>query len=312
MARETWCAIGLICAFSFVAPWADAQDLSDEQLEEFEQFVDDAIESFQSEEYVDAIGLFESARSLHDEPTLLYNIARSYQFLERCLEARKAYVSYLIRDDISNTDRKNAGLRIQELESCVELGELVITCSPIQSSVKIDDLPAEDCPVRTRIGVGFHSVQVAADGYQVRHRAIAVEAGRTSKLVIELSSEEIGQSGGFSSLESRSLVRYGALGLGGALLIWAIVVDSSSVDRVQNLKTLRGYVERGNLDHASYGSELRAIEEEADAASTRAGVLYVSSAILLAAGTALFWVEWPFENETIGLSPRGIQVQTRF
>jgi len=209
----------LLFLLSVVPAVAQAQDgyLSDVQARYSGQSTDEIIKDglrLYSEgrtnpaKFEEAIDVFEYARSLDPDQTILYyNIARSYHLLGSC---EKALNEYLIYQSVAagSEDYSDVSGYIDALsKQCGDQGTVVLTCSHADAVVSFDGERKEVCDGIHRIKAGSHRLAASKQGYFDYNTNINIDVDQLVEINIDLTKDKNANSGEQVIYEPESLAR---------------------------------------------------------------------------------------------------------
>jgi hypothetical protein len=248
--------------------------------------------------------VLQEAREIYDHPDLTYNIGRAYTRLRRCDEARRAFITYLQRPEITKADDEKARQNLKELSSCVPPARLAVECSPETAMVSVDGEPSKACPTEFEVEPDEqHRIVVTAREYETAEETRTPASGETVAVEIELQKPEKEippptEPAGDGSW--KPIVGWSAIGAGAAMLIGGVVLDSTSSGRAQRLQQA-----------AADGDDSRVQELEKGGRTARAATigLYIGGLVAAATGTAL--VIWASSGKS-GEKAAGATVSLRF
>src|SRR5690554_765001 len=276
------CVLLLALMALAIAPRAaNAQAVSDEQLERFKLRVSDGKRLFEMGKYRASIEQFEAARQIYDHSRLRFNIAQSYKAMGACDQARDAFSGFLALPDIDPKMRARAGELLKEVDTtCVEEGTIQVSCAPANANLTVTPLAADgtrldaerlDCPLNAKFSVGHYEVSAAAPGFEPSTQQVEVRRDETQNIHLNLKRSETR----LFDPQTEEILIYTTLGVGAATLVAGVISDYSAVGRLDELRAAQ------NKQDAKLVAELR---DEADSASTRSAVLYGVGAVILASG----------------------------
>lgn len=113
-----------LCATAALPSQAVAQDdeamTAAERARKVEELASKATAAYRAKDYEQAIELFEKAYALEPVPNLLYNIARSYEKLERWDEAIAKYEQFIVAPEVDSEARQSAMKRVDRLREIAD------------------------------------------------------------------------------------------------------------------------------------------------------------------------------------------------
>jgi hypothetical protein len=214
-------------------------------------------QALESKNYAIAIDKFSRADSLVHAPTLLLGLARAQVGLGRLVEAQESY-NRIIRDGVAAGSPHSWTKALEDATKEVaalpqRLPWVTITVlGPTNPEVVIDStpVPIASLGVKRPVNPGNHTIKVSAEGYLPTERAITLSEGQSLTVNLELEqaptdSSQIAKksTGSFdthtstSSPETRRILAFGALGLGGAGLIVGGVTGALALRKHNQLTT---------------------------------------------------------------------------
>lgn len=261
------CALALLMAL--VPLNASAEDSA--SLEKFRAHVQQAVEYKTAGELRAAIAEFEKARAIADHPKFALAVGRLHEEIGDCAAAKSEFQRGL-------NDKRSGEELVEKIKeelganaTCVDQGELAVECDPQGATVTAGDQSAS-CPANLSLPAGEHAVRVSAPGRVTRTMTVKVEpAGQHQERV------ELGRTWQKPAV---TYTKYGAIGLGGALILGGIISDASAGSRQDELAAASS---AGDVSRAN------ALAAEADSAQGRTVALYTVGALFAAGGTAL-WI----------------------
>ncbi len=297
--------VSTACAVLTVAAPVFAQDLSPEEIEEFQRLMSEGAEAYSAREYEKSIELLQKAQAIYDHPDLVYNIGRAYTRLRRCSDARRAFITYLQRPEITKEDDEKARTNLEELSECVTPARLTVTCEPAEASVSVDGEERGSCPIELEVEPGDHLIAVTASDHRPFEERRS--AGEGDEVAVDVRLEPLSVAPVESPDEPprrdgawRPIVGWTAIGVGAAAIGTGLVVDSSSIGRSAAIR-----------DAADEGDEgtVQLLERRARTARAASVALYVGGAVAAITGGVL--VIWGSDDPDNGPTA-GATVTLRF
>ncbi len=281
--RHTCTALAVALALAASPRLAHAQQPGSQQagpqqakLQEFAAHVKKAVQLKKKGQLRAALTEFQAARKIADHPKLAYAVGRIYEQIGDCATARAQYQAGIADGRGGDALQQKLNQALQANAQCADRGTLAVRCQPAGAKLFVDDKPAA-CPAKLEVGAGEHSLRAeAADRTPQTATVTVTPGGQVSReFVLGTPWQKTAVNYG----------KYGALGVGGALLLGGIWSDLSTTSLQDEMAraSRNGNVARTN--------ELSA---EADSAHTRTGILYGLGAIFAAGGVAL----WIYQVET--------------
>jgi len=233
--------------------------------------------AYETGDYDTAVSNWERAYEMDPRPLLQYNLAQAYErlgHLDRAVAAYRIYVENTPGDD---PRAQNARARIASLEQRVGNTSILLTGGVEGAAILVDgeDRGRLPHPDPLRVEPGSHRVVVRAEGHEDFVSVVAVSAGQSVEVAVELVAGVSGQaatttSGGGGGI---SMVGVAVAAGGGAILIGGAIT--------------------GGLALAAAGSAPSNEGPEADEARTLAlvtDILLPVGAVAVAAGVVLMFV----------------------
>jgi tetratricopeptide (TPR) repeat protein len=248
---------------------ANAQE--GDSVEAFRAHIQRGVELKKAGDLREALESFEKARAIADHPKLALATGRIYEEIGDCSAARAQFSQGL-------EDRRTDGALQEKFDEalaanaeCVDRGVLVVECEPQDAKLVVggDTLA---CPAEVELTAGEYTIDVSAPDHQSRSVAVTIEPAGQHRTRVEL--------GAAWQKTAVTYTTYGALGLGGALLVGGIVSDASASSRQDELMEASG---SGDLQRT------RRLADEAESAQNTTIALYSTAAVLLAGG-AVLWI----------------------
>jgi hypothetical protein len=215
-------------------------------------------QALESKNYAIAVDKFSRADSLVHAPTLLLGLARAEVGLGRLVEAQESY-NRIIRDGVAPSSPHSWTKALEDATK--EVGALpqrlpwvtITVLGPTNPEVIIDStpVPIASLGVKRPVNPGNHTIKVSAEGYMPTEKAITLSEGQSLTVNLELeqaatadTSQAAKKSTGTfdtrtssSSPETRRILAFGALGLGGAGLIVGGVTGALAMSKKNKLNT---------------------------------------------------------------------------
>ena len=285
--RTLLSALALLCVGLLAEP-LHAQP-SPEQMEAFKAHVKAGGQSLDSGDYRRAVSELEKARAIVDHPRIELSIAKAYEQWGRCEQAGRHYRRLLERDDVGQPMGAKVRRRLDDLDTCVQTGSLLVACTPSSATLRIDGEP-QWCGQTLDLTVGEKTLVLEADGYVSETETVRVEPAETVRERIELERQPQKANGPTSW---RRYAGFGALGLSTALLAGGFFSDTSALQRSEDLLAAQ---RSGDVE------QLAQLENEARRARTRTALLYGFGVVAAGAGVTLLVLDQNASESASGAS----------
>jgi PEGA domain len=226
--------MGLLCALSLAWPaWAEPNEADRATARALALEGHNALTK---KDYATAADRFGRADALVHAPTLVVDWARALQGLGRFVEAHEKY-ALILREGVDSTAPKSWVRALEEAKKELDalkprLGWVtVVLIEPSEAKVTIDGVPVPPAAIGVKRAAdpGFPEVVVSADGYEPFTQTVTVGPGEEKSLEVSLRKlpeaprlAEVGAAAprqDDSSLGTRRVLTYVALGVGGAGLV---------------------------------------------------------------------------------------------
>ena len=268
---------------------AAAQDVSEEEMADFEQHVATASQHIDAGEYQEGIERFEAAIEIIDHPRLSSAVADAYAQWGRCSAAEERYRQLLERDDVDGNRRQNAEDALDEVvDQCIELAPLDVQCSPEETELSTDDGELDgrlSCGFAGDVPAGEYRVTADAEGFESQVSTLFVEGETDNEFHVELSPpqpDEVEPPPEDDPYGWVSMAGWGAIGVGAALGVAGGVSDYGAAGRIDQAAEARAEHDFDRLEQ---------IEADADTARTRTIALYGAGGLLIATGVAAQFID---------------------
>ncbi len=296
--------------------YGSVSELSDEDIQSFENHLRQSGEYLGEEEFALAIEELRDARELIDHPRIAIRMGQAYDEWGRCLDAEQTYLELLDRDDVSESDREGIQGLLDELGSCVEPGRLTVDCQPERTTIEMSGGDLEgpriiNCPIDEDVAAGEYRLQGRAEGHQEATISVRVEEGDEIRASLRLSPEseepdsvdepdvpEVAEEPD-SGRHTLNWVGMGAMGTGVLMLAGGGILDLRAGSRNDDLAAARddGDVQR-----------VRDLQDSASRARTATWALYGTGLAMVGGGLALTLMSFDSPDEE-GLQRRGFNVE---
>jgi hypothetical protein len=213
-------------------------------------------QALESKNYGVAIDKFSRADSLVHAPTLLLGLARAQVGLGRLVEAQENY-NRIIRDGVAPNSPHSWTKALDDANK--EVGAIparlpwvtISVLGPTNPEVIIDStpIPTASLGVKRPVNPGSHTIRVSAEGYVPSEKSITLADGQAMTVNIELEqvpsdqaqaakkgSLSVDTAGSSTGTDTRKLVAFGALGLGGAGIIAGTVTGILALRKHDQIK----------------------------------------------------------------------------
>ncbi len=313
---------------------AHAQRPTAEQMQTFKDLVKEGSHLREDGKLWKALAEFQKARKILDHPKLAFNIGKLREQTGACDKARELYRNVLARPHLEDALRVAVVDQLQKSDQCKPHATLRIACVPADARVHIGSHELT-CPVNAKIKPAKFKLLVTALGYHKQSIDVDLAPGDLFDKHVRLRKETSAaaqakaqpkptpgatHSSGKGLSNDLALHRvepakptpwkryaaYGAMGVGGALLVGGVVSDYSAQSRAQE------FVAANNAGDRKRAAQLKS---DADSAQVRTIVLYSAGAVLAAGGVALWVYDSHSEPDaasvhaSIGLGAGGPTVQ---
>ncbi|MCP4675375.1 MAG: PEGA domain-containing protein [Deltaproteobacteria bacterium] len=166
----------------------DSEPEYDQEKADAERHFSDGEAFFAAEQYIKAAESFAAAYDIAPHSSVLANIALSYDYASRYVEAVEAYRRYLASlppTAVEEISRKRLG----ELEK--QVGDLKITCSVDDCRIAVNGVDRGPGPQDVVVLPGSHRITASKEGLIDVEKEISVSAGQqtTVEIVFRPSSE---------------------------------------------------------------------------------------------------------------------------
>jgi hypothetical protein len=149
---------------------------------------------FAAHAYTEALAAFEGAYAQVPNPVVLLGVASAQEQLGQRVEARATLERYL-RERADAPDRAEISARIAALPSGPvavappATGTIHVACTPSGAAIELDGHAAGTSPTDLTVPAGPHELRLTLAGYAPISRTVAVTAGSTVDVSVELASE---------------------------------------------------------------------------------------------------------------------------
>lgn len=219
---------------SSTAATVSAQDLSREEIQEFQRLSAEGAELYAAKDFEGSIARLQQAQEIYAHPDLQYNIGRAQLQLERCRAARATFDAYLQRDGLSEEATAAAQEQLELATTCKEDGTVVLACT--DGAIVSLDGESVACgePIVRKEGV--YSLSATAPEYEQYSTNVTIEPGGSTEVQVELVRETVEAPAPQPAAPTwQRPVGYAAVGTGGALILGGLILDASSSGRADKL-----------------------------------------------------------------------------
>jgi hypothetical protein len=266
--------------------------------------------------YLDAIAEFRAAYKAKPHPVIFFNLAQCYEKLGDTANALKNYREYL-RQLPQAEDRGRVETVIQNLAIRLKEGAiqpLIINSSPPDATVLVDGEAVGSTPVKRETKAGTHLLEITLPDYLPLTREVETSAEHATQvdLMLQRNPDRPAAAEGAPSLAPRAAAAestvpssssltarvepppkprvwtWVALGLGGGTAVAGTLFGisaKSEADQLTRPSNQTPYTSRTAADSVYNSSKSKA---------AIANGFFIASAVCVAAGTTLFFVEEKF------------------
>lgn len=296
----------LVLASVLGATNASAQDCT----QDIEAMAAQGAEHFRNGDYMDAASVLLEAHTCQPVPVLLYNIARAYQQADRCVLASYYFLEYLDTGDtqaIDQADEHEPGesacaelynRMMDDAERAINEGDLEEAERKISEARSTSDEPearlmyAEVLFHRSRCqeSVDFLNSLDTSDMTPQERGQVGTELARAEQCVSagecedarQVCEEERRQREDLENADADSQRTLGLIitGVGGAVLLGAVVHDAASQGTIDDYETAAA---------AGDASEFQDLRDSIDSGKTLSWILYGVGAAGVAAGLVVYF-----------------------
>lgn len=277
--------------------------------------------------YESAIEDLDEARQIHDHPLISVNIAEAFRKLGRCSEAKIEYDALAERDDLDDESTEDFEAGRAQLDQCVEMTGLTIECIPEDAQIWLQTSEREaqfDCPYDKQTPVGEVQIKVVSETFEPKTFEISLTAGENKAVEIKLEAvaedadeaveedadEEDESVDAPAEIEESvadepswpTVVGFGAIGVGAALIAGGGVVDYGSRSRAAELAEARDAADQERFD---------SLADTGDSRRLMAAIFYGSGLSLVAGGAILQFIDFSSTSSeeptfSVGAAPTGV------
>jgi hypothetical protein len=292
------------------------------------------VQSYESEQYAEALEAFQDAYRLAPHPSVLVNLANCFERLDRPVEAVTHFERFLAEaPDAPAAQRREVETAIERVRQ--QVGAVRLAVEPAGAEIRFDGRDPRQAPLTDPVvlATGNRVIEVALEGYSPVRREIIIAPGVATELVIELEPapqepvaavgvvegadhlrgepglEEPVEGGGLDLRVTTPTLIVGAASA--ALLVGAIITGVVALGAQSDFDEAHATATDPSVDLATRQS---AYDESVDAAD-RADVLAIVTDILGVASaigfgvTAYFFITDQGDDESEQAS--GVELSTR-
>lgn len=243
--------LGLVCAALFATPaWAEPNEADRATARALAL---EAHTALQNKDYATAAERFARADALVHAPTLVVDWARALQGLGRFVEAHEKY-ELVLREGVPSTAPKSWLRALEDAKKELDLLRprlawiTVVLKDPPDAAVRIDGVvvPPAAVGVKRAADPGFPEVTVSAPGYEDFKQTVTVGPGEEKSLEVALQKLPAVPAPVTATdpayrprqkTETRRIISYVALGLGGAGLVTGGITGALALRKRSDLKS---------------------------------------------------------------------------
>ncbi len=258
------------------------------------------LEAFNNREWHKAASLFEQALGLDPNPSLAYNVGRSYEYTGNLEKARAAYLQALeydpdseLRQLVYDTLERLDNVRKAVTPEAPTVGLLEIRTTPPGAKLSVNGVPVGVTPFQAAHPAGTFKLRLEKEGYATHHRTVGLEVGK--EVVVDTALQPSGR-----------LWTWISFGTSAALLGGGIYFGLQADDTLAEVRR----AESKRLSPSAYQD----LKDQGAAESVTSAFLYGAAGLSAAAGIALFFAEAPSEENTpqVSVGPTGVVLQGTF
>ncbi len=281
---------------------AYAQDLSDEELQQFEDHVRQATAAMDRGDYRGAISGWESAMELVDHPRIRIQLAMAHAKYEDCAPAHEVASNLPDHDQLDEEVQRDHQRLEALLEECPDTGEVYFECTPAELTIEVDDGDVP-CGEWVELPEGDHAVSASQPGFESDSYRITVAAGQRTREPVTL------ESAAADATSNRALYAgMGTTALGVVFMGFAVGQEFGAAGRAEEMMQAR--------DDADY-ARMEDLRDDAASSARRATVGYVVGTTFIAAGSLVMWYASTGSDDTdtsaaIGVGAGTIELRLTF
>lgn len=275
----------------------EKQPIDEETTKQMLSFIREANTLYKSEQWEQALELYEKAYVLSPQPALLYRMGKSAEGAGKTREAIGYYSRFV--EALPNEDAaKKVAAKLPGLKATIP-PTLIITSTPSNANVYIGSLtstPVGSTPYEGEFEPGEVTVMVKLDGYQVYTQNFTFEGAEQESINASLIKAPNSEGNASNTLDSPADPKSGArlkkigwvstgvgialLGAGGAFTF----MQMGAEDDVNSF-------DKGSAsDPAAGRQELGELKDKANSSWRNAMILYSAGGLLTAAGVGMVTV----------------------
>lgn len=193
---SVWLASALGVIFVLCAPNMASAQMTEEETKQFTGYISQAKDAFEKKDYEEAASLLKKANYIYVDPRVLFNIARSYEKMDRCGQAI-AYYKAALRSGLEGDNADTAEKEVKAAKKCDDFdafgsGRVVIKSQPDDALVIIDGEKRGKTPLELiMLSSGTHKVVIKKEGYEDQEFELDLEPEEDASVKKTLEEEEI-------------------------------------------------------------------------------------------------------------------------
>lgn len=168
-------SVWLVCALGALVilctPDVAQAQMTEEETKQFTGYISEAKGAFDEGDFEKAISLLRQANHIYVDPRVLFNIARTYEKMDRCGQAL-AYYKAALRSGLDGSNAKAAEKEVKAAKKCEDFdafgsGRVVFKSTPTDAVVVIDGEARGNTPLELiMLSSGTHQVVIKKEGYE--------------------------------------------------------------------------------------------------------------------------------------------------
>ena len=170
--------------------------MTEEETKQFTGYISQAKEAFDKEDYEAAASLLKQANHIYVDPRVLFNIARSYEKMDRCGQAL-AYYKAALRNGLEGDNADTAEKEVKAAKKCDDFdafgsGRVVIKSQPDDALVIIDGEKRGKTPLELiMLSSGKHKVVIKKEEYEDQEFELDLEPEEDANVKKTLEKKEV-------------------------------------------------------------------------------------------------------------------------